>query len=77
MWMYVDKAATEVDEGFIHVHEVGPLAMEERSEVVLKVFEEWRVEVGRLDGVPMLMLPVGAITDTYVAHQAFGSSGEV
>lgn len=73
----VDELAAEVDEGFVHVHEVGPPALEERTEVVLKVFEEGGVEVGGLDGVPVLMLPVGAVADTHVAHQAFGSCGEV
>ena len=73
----VDEAAAEVDEGFVHVHEVGPLTLEEGAEVVLKVFEEGGVEVGGLDGVPVLVLPVGAVADADVAHEAFGAGGEV
>jgi len=73
----VDEFAALMDESLVEVDEVGPPFLIDGQKVVLKVFEEGRVEIGRLNGVPVLMLPVAAITDAHVSGKAFGGRREV
>lgn len=62
--------AALADECLVEVDEEGPVLFVEWAEVILQIFEEWRVEVTRLECVPMLTLPVGVGADAHVLHQA-------
>lgn len=69
----VEQFAAFVDEGFVEVYEEGPRSLVEGTEIVLEVFEEGRVEVGGLQGVPMLVLPIAVGADAHILHQAFAA----
>ena len=66
----VQQFAALGNEDFVKVHEERPVAFVEGAEIVLKIFEEGGVEVGSLQGVPMLVLPVAVGADAYILHLA-------
>ena len=67
----IQQFAALGNEGFVKVHEERPAAFVKGTEIVLKILEEGGVEVGCLQGVPMLVLPVAVCADAYILHLAF------
>ena len=75
--MDVEQFTTFGNKGFIEIHEEIPFLFEERTEIILEILEEGRVEVGGFQCIPMLMLPIGMRADTNVLHQTFSPSSKV
>ncbi len=63
VWLNVKHLATFLYQGFIEVDEKSPLLLIEGTEIVLQIFKEGRIEVTRLQSVPMLPLPVVVCAD--------------
>lgn len=63
----VEQLAKHVADGFVEVEQVFPPAFKEGAQVVLVVFKERAVAVGRHDGVPVQMPPVTVVADADVA----------
>ena len=71
VWLNVKHLATFLYQGFIEVDEESPLLLIEGAEVILQILKEGRIEVTRLQSVPMLPLPVVVCADAHIFHQAF------
>ena len=71
VWLNVKHLATFLYQGFIEVDEKSPLLLIEGAEVILQILKEGRIEVTRLQSVPMLPLPVVVCADAHIFHQAF------
>ena len=71
VWLNVKHLATFLYQGFIEVDEESPLLLIEGTEIVLQILKEGRIEVTRLQSVPMLPLPVVVCADAHIFHQAF------
>ena len=65
-----NKFYTFQNEFLIQVHEPFPPFIIYRAEVILEIFKEGRVVVARLEGIPMLFLPVAMVAYQYILHQA-------
>ena len=70
VWLNVKHLATFLYQGFIEVDEESPLLLIEGTEIVLQILKEGRIEVTRLQSVPMLPLPVVVCADAHIFHQA-------
>ena len=73
----VEQFATLGNKRFIEVHQECPSLFIHRPEIVLQILKERTVEIGSLQSVPMLMLPVQMVRYAYILHETFAMRREV
>lgn len=69
--LYVKQLAELFHCFHIEVEEILPPLFEKRTKVVLVVFEERTLTIGRQEGIPMDMSPVTMVADAHIFHRTF------